>query len=71
MLKNSQDNDESPPDLDAAPSIIHVAEHDAKSFTALRTTHLRGFYELLDKKKTATIVSHAIKADCISLNTPG
>lgn len=51
MLKNSQDNDESPPDLDAAPSIIHVAEHDAKSFTALRTTHLRGFYELLDKKK--------------------
>lgn len=67
MLKNSQDNDKSSPDLNAAQTIIHVAEHKVKSFTALRT-HLHEFYEFLDlKKKPLTIGRHAIKRDCISL----
>lgn len=48
LLKNSQDNDKLPPDLDAAQTIIHVAEHKVKTFTALRA-HLHEFYEFLDK----------------------
>lgn len=48
LLKNSQDNDKLPPDLNAAQSIIHVAEHKVKSFTVLRT-HLHEFYEFLHK----------------------
>lgn len=49
LLKNSQDNDKLPLDLNAAQTIIHVAEHKVKSFTAVRT-HLHEFYEFLDKR---------------------
>lgn len=35
LLKNSQDNDKLPPDLAAALSTIHVAEHRVKKFYSL------------------------------------
>lgn len=38
LQKNSQDNDKLPPDLAAARSIIHVAEHRAKKFYSV--THI-------------------------------
>lgn len=48
MQKNSQDNDKLAQELNAAQGIMHFAEHEVKSFTALRT-HFSGFYEYLDK----------------------
>lgn len=65
MQKNWQDNDKSPPDVNAARSIHRVCECKGKSFPALDAHLLRfdGFPHSKEKKKGKKKPRHGVKVD--------